>query len=90
MAVFPRSRPSRSYEPLAIRMSKAVHDIAEKRHSVWVSLAAVSKLLKVQDAEMLQGAMTHGTQKGWLKVGGKPVHSLMLTEAGEQAALTRR
>lgn len=90
MAVFPRSRPSRSYEPLALRMTKAVHDIAEKRHSVWVSLASVSKLLKVQDAEMLQGAMTHATHKGWLKVGGKPVHSLMLTEPGEQAVLPRK
>jgi hypothetical protein len=71
-------------------MCKSVHEIAEKRHSVWVSLAAVSKHLKVQDAEMLHGAMSHATQKGWLRVGGKPVHSLMLTEAGEQASLTKR
>ncbi len=90
MALFSRSRPSRSYEPLALRMSKSVHEIAEGKHSVWVSLASVSKHLKVQDAEMLEGAMSHATQKGWLKTGGKPVHSLMLTEAGKQAALTRR
>jgi hypothetical protein len=71
-------------------MSKAVHDIAEKRHSVWVSLAAVSKHLNVQDAEMLEGAMSHGIGKGWLKVGGKPVHSLMLTDLGEKAVLTKK
>jgi len=71
-------------------MSKAVHEIAERKHSVWVSLEAVSRHLKVQDAEMLQGAMAHGIRKGWLAVGGKPVHSLMLTEAGERAALARR
>lgn len=71
-------------------MSKAVHDIAEGKHSVWVSLGAVSRHLKVTDAEMLEGAMSHGVRKGWLKVGGKPVHSLMLTALGEQAALTKR
>ena len=90
MAVFPGSRPSRSYEPLALRMCKAIYDIMEGKHSVWVSLAAVSKHLKVSDAEMLQGAMSHAAQKGWLMIGGHPAHSLMLVAAGERAMLVKR
>jgi hypothetical protein len=90
MAVFPGSRPSRSYEPLALRMCKAIHDIMEGKHSVWVSLAAVSKHLKVSDAEMLQGAMSHAAQRGWVMIGGHPAHSLMLVAAGERAMLVKK
>jgi len=71
-------------------MCKAVYDIMEKKHSKWVSLAAVSDHLKVKDEEMLQGAMSHAVRKGWLRVGGQPVHSLMLVEAGAQAVLAKK
>jgi hypothetical protein len=66
-------------------MSKAVYDVADGKHSVWVPLGAVSQHLKVKDEEMLEGAMSHAAGKGWLKIGGKPAHSLMIVEAGVQA-----
>jgi hypothetical protein len=90
MAAFRGSRPSRSYEPLALRMCKAVYDISKEKHSAWVSLAVVSKHLKVTDGEMLQGAMSHAARRGWLMVGGHPAHSLMLIAAGEQAVLAKK
>ena len=89
MTLFRSSRPSRSYEPLARRMCRAIYDIMEGKHSVWVSLAKVSKHLKVTDAEMLQGAMSHAAHRGWLVIGGHPAHSLMLMAAGEHAVHTK-
>jgi hypothetical protein len=71
-------------------MCKAVYDLMEAKHSVWVSLAVVSKHLKVTDAEMLEGAMSHAAQRGWLMVGGRPAHSLMLIAAGELAVLAKK
>ena len=71
-------------------MCKAVYDIMDAKHSVWVSLAVVSKHLQVTDAEMLQGAMSHAARRGWLMVGGHPAHSLMLIAAGEQAVLAKK
>lgn len=71
-------------------MCKAVYDIAEGKHSVWVALSVVSTHLKVKDAEMLHGAISHAAQRRWLMVGGRPAHSLMLVEAGEKVVLAPR
>jgi hypothetical protein len=57
---------------------------------VWVPLTRVSQHIKVKDEEMLNGAMSFAAQKGWLMVKWQPVHSLMLTGAGEVAALKKK
>ena len=81
--------PSRSYEPLAIRICKALHAIMDGKGSQWVSVAKVSQFIKVRDEEMLNGAITLAAQKGWLMVGGQPVHSLYLTDTGEAVTLKK-
>jgi hypothetical protein len=90
MAIKLSRAPSRSYEPLARRMCKAVHDLMGGKHSQWVSVTRVSGQINVKDAEMLAGAISFAAQSGWLQVGGQPAHSLLLTPLGEQAALKKR
>lgn len=81
--------PSRSYEPLAVRICKAAHTIMDGRRSQWASVAEVSRVTKVKDEEMLSSAISLAAQKGWLMVGGQPVHSVLLTDKGEAVALKR-
>jgi len=89
MAARPSRPPSRSYEPLAIRICKAAHAIADGRRSEWVSVTKVSQFIKVKDEEMLSSAISLAAQKSWLMVGGQPVHSVLLTDAGETVAVRK-
>jgi hypothetical protein len=90
MAIKFSRAPSRSYEPLARRMCKAVYDIMDAKHSQWVSVTRVSDHIKVKDPEMLTGAMSAAARAGWLQIGGQPAHSVLLTPLGEQAALKKK
>ena len=81
--------PSRSWEPLAVRFCKAVHVLAEGKPAQGVSVDRVSQHIKVRDAEMLEGAISHAVQRGWLTVAKKPVPSVLLTEAGELVAVRK-
>ena len=60
------------------------------KHSQWVSVNRISQHIKVTDEEMLTGGITHAARKGWLMVGGQPVHSVLLTHPGEVAALKKK
>ena len=60
------------------------------KHSQWVSVSKISQHIKVKDEEMLNGAISFATQRGWLMVGGQPVHSVLLTQPGQMAALEKK
>ena len=57
------------------------------KRSQWASLAKLSQVIKVKDEEMLSSAITLAAQKGWLMLGGQPVHSVLLTDKGEAVAV---
>jgi hypothetical protein len=57
--------------------------------SQWAPVTNVSQVIKVKDEEMLSSAIALAAQKGWLMVGGQPVHSVLLTERGEAVALKK-
>jgi len=46
------------------------------KQSQWASVAMLSQIIKVKDEEMLSRAIALAAQKGWLMVGGQPVHSV--------------
>src|ERR1044072_9983089 len=81
--------PSRSYEPLAVRICKAAHTIMDGRRPQWAPVAMLSQIIKVKDEEMLSSAITLAAQKGWLMVGGQPVHSVLLTDKGAAVAVKK-
>ena len=82
--------PSRSYEPLARRLCKGVFDLLAGKSSQWVSVSRISQQINVKDEEMLNGAISFAAQRGWLMVGGQPVHSVLLTQPGQVAALKKK
>jgi hypothetical protein len=77
---------SRSFEPLARRVCKAVLMLMGDKRSQWVSVVSVAKAINVSDDELIEGAVQRCKREGWLMIGGDPVHSVLLTPKGEQIA----
>jgi len=77
---------SRSFEPLARRVCKALVAVMGEKRSQWVPVASVARAINVSDDELVEGAIRHAERAGWLATGGTPVHSVLLTPAGEHIA----
>jgi hypothetical protein len=71
-------------------MCRAVYDLMAGKGAQWVFVTKLSEHMKVKDQEMLEGAIAHAAQRGWLMVGGQPVHSVLLTDSGEQVAQKKK
>ena len=80
---------ARTFEPLARRLVKAVHDLMEAPPNAWVSESNAAIQINVSNRELIDGAVTHAVQRGWLQADGKPVHRLLLTPTG-LAALKKK
>jgi hypothetical protein len=81
---------SRTFDPLARRLCKTVHQLMEAPPDQWVALSKAAKEMNVTNKELIDGAVTHALQMGWLMGNGKPVHSLVLTATGLAAALKKK
>ena len=77
---------ARSYEPLARRLCKALYDLMGDKAAHWVPVNKATLELRVENAELVAGAISHASGQRWLMVGGQPVHSLILTSQGEAVA----
>jgi len=73
---------ARTYEPLARRLCKAVHDLSEIPQNKWVPVKDAATAINVSYQELIDGAVAHAWQRGWLEAVGKPVVRLRLTDAG--------
>jgi hypothetical protein len=73
---------ARTFEPLARRLCKAVHDLMEAPPNAWVSESNAATEINVSNRELIDGAVTHAVQRGWLRADGRPVHRLLLTATG--------
>ena len=81
---------SRTFEPLARRLCKTVHELMAAPPDQWVALSTAAKAMNVSNQELIDGAVGHAVQMGWLMGNGKPVHSLVLTTTGAAAALRKK
>ncbi len=61
----------------------------EAAPNAWVSVSKAAQEMNVSNKELIDGAVTHAVQKGWLEANGMPVHSLLLTPTG-LAALKKK
>lgn len=73
---------ARTYEPLARRLCKAVHDLSEVPPDKWVPVTEAATVINVSYPELIHGAVAHARQKGWLEAVGEPAVRLRLTDAG--------
>jgi hypothetical protein len=77
---------ARTFEPLARRLIKAVHDLSGDPSNEWVPLKSAASIINVTYPELIEGAVSHSRQKGWLEENGLPSRRLRLTHAGRTAA----
>ena len=77
---------TRSYEPLARRLCRALYDLMGDKAGQWVSVNKAAQELRVANEGLVAGAIAHASSQRWLMVGGQPVHSLILTPQGEAVA----
>jgi len=80
---------ARTFEPLARRLIKAVHDLTGNPSNEWVPLKSAATVINVTYPELIEGAVLHSRQKGWLEENGMPSRKLRLTHAG-RAAVTKQ
>jgi hypothetical protein len=80
---------ARTYEPLARRLIKAVDDLTKEPSNEWVPLTRAATVINVTYPELIEGAVSHSRQKGWLEENTVPSRKLRLTHAG-RAALARQ
>lgn len=73
---------ARTFEPLARRLIKAVHDLTQAPPNEWVPLNKAATVINVSYPELIEGAVSHSRQKGWLEVNATPSKGLRLTAAG--------
>ena len=73
---------ARTYDPLARRLCKAVHDLSEVPPNKWVPVKEAATAINVSYPELIDGAVAHARQRGWLEAVGEPVVRLRLTDAG--------
>ena len=76
---------ARTFEPLARRLIKAVHDLAGDPSTEWVPLKKAASVINVSYQELIDGAVSHSRRKGWLEVSATPAERLRLTAAGRMA-----
>src|SRR5205807_4176035 len=76
---------ARTFEPLARRLIKAVHDLSQEPPQDWVTLKTAVKAINVSYQELIDGAVSHSRQRGWLEVNASPAKTLRLTHAGRMA-----
>jgi hypothetical protein len=62
---------------LARRVCQAIRDVRQE-HESWISIDRVHDRLAIEDLRAVDAAVAFASAKGWLALGGRPPHSLLL------------
>ena len=62
---------------LAVRVCGAVRDVRSDREA-WIGLELVQRELGSESPSAVDAAVAFAAAKGWLAIGGRPSHSVML------------
>lgn len=70
------TRP-RSIDVLAVQVCRAVRDVRNEDQA-WIAIDCVSEFLRLDDVQTIDAALAFASAKGWLSIGGRPAHSVLL------------
>jgi hypothetical protein len=62
---------------LARRVCRAIRDVRQE-HESWISIDRLHDRLAVEDLRTVEAAVAFASAKGWLALGGRPPHSVLL------------
>ena len=70
------SRPS-TIDQLAVRLCQTVREV-RRDDEAWLGIDCLDEFLGVHDPQMIDAALAFASAKGWLSIGGRPAHSVLL------------
>ena len=70
------TRP-RSIAALAAEVCRAVRD-ARGEGQAWIAIDCLDEFLRLDDLQAIDAALAFASAKGWLSIGGRPAHSVLL------------
>ena len=62
---------------LAVRVCQAVREVREE-HEAWIGIDCLNEFLGLDDLRLVDAALAFASAKGWLSIGGRPAHSVLL------------
>jgi hypothetical protein len=65
-------------DALAVRVCQVVRDVREE-HEAWIGIDCLNEFLGLDDLRLVDAALAFASAKGWLSIGGRPAHSVLLT-----------
>jgi len=67
-------------DALAVRVCQAVRDVREE-HEAWIGIDCLNEFLGLDDLRLVDAALAFASAKGWLSIGGRPAHSVLLNNS---------
>ena len=62
---------------LAVRVCQAVRD-AREPDQAWIGIDCLNEFLAIDDVRLVDAALAFASAKGWLSIGGRPAHCVLL------------
>jgi hypothetical protein len=70
-------KSAQTIDSLAVRVCQAVRDVREE-HEAWIGIDCLNEFLGADDPHLIDAALAFASAKGWLSIGGRPAHSVLL------------
>ncbi len=67
----------RTIDALAVRVCEAVRE-ARDEDQAWIAIDCLNEFLRLDDVQTIDAALAFASAKGWLSIGGRPAHSVLL------------
>lgn len=63
---------------LAVQVCHAVRTVRQEDEA-WIRIDCLNEFLRLTDSSAIDAALAFASAKGWVALGGRPVHSVLLT-----------
>jgi hypothetical protein len=62
---------------LAVQVCHAVRTV-RREDEAWIQIDCLNEFLRLTDSSMIDAALAFASAKGWVSIGGRPAHSVLL------------
>ena len=67
-------------DSVAVRMCQAIRH-ARADDQAWLGIDCLDEFLRIDDLHLIDAALAFACAKGWLSLGGRPAHSVLLNQS---------
>jgi hypothetical protein len=68
---------ARTIDVIAVQVCQAVRDVRSEEQA-WIAIDCLNEFLRLDDLQTIDAALAFASAKGWLSIGGRPAHSVLL------------